>query len=238
MTALAVLLASAAGWMALGPDGRTRLGPMHADVRAAGARSMPRALPVVPVAVLLGLGLWVAVGGMLGLLLAAAAIVIVPRLLGLLEPSARRRRREDLARQGPQAADLLAAILASGAPPIDAIAVVARALGPPMAEDLDAVVRMLQLGAAPAEAWAVIGDDHPLAALRAAFRRSATSGAPLHAVLTALADDARRRRRAAIEVAARSAGIRAVGPLAACFLPAFILIGVVPVVAGFVVAFQ
>jgi hypothetical protein len=35
-----------------------------------------------------------------------------------------------------------------------------------------------------------------------------------------------------VEVAARTAGVRAVIPLVACFLPAFILLGVVPVVAG------
>ena len=32
--------------------------------------------------------------------------------------------------------------------------------------------------------------------------------------------------------AARVAGVQAVAPLAACFLPAFVLVGVVPVVAG------
>ena len=31
---------------------------------------------------------------------------------------------------------------------------------------------------------------------------------------------------------ARRAGVQAVGPLAACFLPAFVLVGVVPVVVG------
>jgi hypothetical protein len=35
-----------------------------------------------------------------------------------------------------------------------------------------------------------------------------------------------------VEVAARSAGVRSVAPLAACYLPAFILLGIVPVVAS------
>jgi hypothetical protein len=42
----------------------------------------------------------------------------------------------------------------------------------------------------------------------------------------------RRRHRREVEVAARSAGIRAVGPLAACFLPAFLLVGTMPVIAS------
>ena len=62
--------------------------------------------------------------------------------------------------------------------------------------------------------------------------RSAQSGAPLSTVLARIAQDMRRDRHAAVEVAARSAGVRAVAPLAACFLPAFLLVGVVPVVAS------
>ena len=42
----------------------------------------------------------------------------------------------------------------------------------------------------------------------------------------------RRDRQRAVEVAAQAAGVRAVAPLAACFLPAFLLLGVVPVVAS------
>jgi len=38
---------------------------------------------------------------------------------------------------------------------------------------------------------------------------------------------------AALEARARAAGVRSVAPLALCFLPAYLLVGVVPVVAGF-----
>ena len=62
--------------------------------------------------------------------------------------------------------------------------------------------------------------------------RASTTGAPLAATVMAVADDERERARWDAEAAARRAGVRAVGPLAACFLPAFVLIGVVPVVAG------
>jgi hypothetical protein len=36
--------------------------------------------------------------------------------------------------------------------------------------------------------------------------------------------------------AARSAGVRAVAPLGLCFLPAFVLVGVVPTVVGLATA--
>ena len=66
----------------------------------------------------------------------------------------------------------------------------------------------------------------------AALIRSSESGAPMSTVLARIAEDMRRDRQRTVEVAARSAGVRAVAPLAACFLPAFLLTGVVPVVAS------
>ena len=62
--------------------------------------------------------------------------------------------------------------------------------------------------------------------------RSARSGSPLSDVLSEVADDLRLVRTRDVQVAARAAGVRAVGPLAACFLPAYLLLGVVPVVAS------
>ena len=62
--------------------------------------------------------------------------------------------------------------------------------------------------------------------------RSAASGAPLAGVLARVAEDLRRDRQQVVEVAARAAGVRAVAPLGACFLPAFVLVGVVPVVVS------
>jgi len=52
-------------------------------------------------------------------------------------------------------------------------------------------------------------------------------------VLETAAADARHANRAEVEMRARSAGVRAVAPLALCYLPAYLLVGVVPIVAGF-----
>jgi hypothetical protein len=65
-----------------------------------------------------------------------------------------------------------------------------------------------------------------------AVSRASATGAPLAAAMRELAADERERARWAATEQARVAGVRAVGPLAACFLPAFVLVGVVPVVAG------
>jgi pilus assembly protein TadC len=56
------------------------------------------------------------------------------------------------------------------------------------------------------------------------------SGAALAGTLTRLGEDLRVLRLAAVETAARRAGVLLVLPLGVCFLPAFVLTGVVPVI--------
>ena len=54
--------------------------------------------------------------------------------------------------------------------------------------------------------------------------------APVATAVSRLADDVRAEGRSAAEQAARRVGVLAVAPLGLCFLPAFVLLGVVPVV--------
>lgn len=69
-------------------------------------------------------------------------------------------------------------------------------------------------------------------ATAAAIGRTESSGAKLAATLTRIGDRARQEAHAAAIAAARRAGVLAVAPLGLCFLPAFLLLGVVPVVIG------
>jgi pilus assembly protein TadC len=62
--------------------------------------------------------------------------------------------------------------------------------------------------------------------------RAAASGAPVAETLTRLADDSRAAARVAAVTAARRVGVQVVAPLGLCFLPAFVLLGIVPVIAG------
>lgn len=172
------------------------------------------------------------VGGVVGILLGAALALAGPGLLSRMESRAQRQRREMLERQAPAAADLLAACLAAGGTPVDAARAVARALGDPIATPLGKLTGALDLGADPASAWAGLGGDAALRPIARAAARSAETGAPLAALLSAVADDQRDEARARAEAMARAAGVRSVAPLAACFLPAFLLLGIVPVVAS------
>jgi hypothetical protein len=62
--------------------------------------------------------------------------------------------------------------------------------------------------------------------------RSLDTGAPMADGLRLLASDLRRAHRAAVERKARGVGVRAAAPLGLCFLPAFVLVGIVPTVVS------
>jgi len=143
-----------------------------------------------------------------------------------------RRRRQTPAGQVVQVADLVASLLASGLDITHSMEIAADAAPQPAKSTLVTVARAMRMGAPPEVAWQSASDDPTWQPLRAALARSARSGAPLAGVLADAATDLRRHQLRALHVAARSAGVRAVGPLAACFLPGYLLMGVVPVVAS------
>jgi len=171
-------------------------------------------------------------GVMPGAPMAIAAFVIVPKLTSRLESAESRRYRESLERQLPDVLDSLTSLLEAGAPPTQALQGVGQGWGPPMGIELLRVSRALSLGAGLGQAWA--SADTSLRPLAAAMTRSAESGAPMALVLAGASAYARREHRMRVEIAARSAGVKAVAPLAACFLPAFFLMGVAPIIASFV----
>ncbi|MGH3366424.1 MAG: type II secretion system F family protein, partial [Nocardioidaceae bacterium] len=101
--------------------------------------------------------------------------------------------------------------------------------GGPLAQDLSVVVLRLELGSDPVAVWGELGrESGPLAPLGRTMARSLETGAPIAADLRRLGDDLRRRARAHSQQQARNVGVRAAAPLGLCFLPAFVLIGVVP----------
>lgn len=186
---------------------------------------------------LAGGGIALAVGGSfgagLGLLLALGG----PGALARLEPAAAHRSRQRLAADLPGALDLLAACLAGGAAPGHAVRAVADAAAGVTGEVLGQVAAALEVGVPPEEAWQILSAADPDGAAGAAARalvRAARSGAPVAAAVQVVADDARRQAQHRAQEAAARAGVLAVAPLGLCFLPAFVLLGIVPVVAGLI----
>lgn len=187
---------------------------------------------VRPVSVLAGLTVLVLGGGWLFVPVSVAVAVVLDRSLRRIEPPGVRRQRLGEAADLPLAADLLAAALRAGAPVDGAAMAVADAVAGPLGERLRRVARALRLGAEPAEAWQQLAGVPAGERIAAAATRSAASGAALAGALTRLADDLRGGRSAAAEAAARRAGVLIVLPLGLCFLPAFILAGLVPVIVA------
>ncbi|WP_285495716.1 type II secretion system F family protein [Actinomadura sp. NBRC 104425] len=174
----------------------------------------------------------VVLGGLVGVLAGIAVAVAVARVLGRLEDTDQRRRKARLVADLPVAIDLLAACLQGGTPWSDAVEAVARAIGGPLGADLQRIAVQIRLGVDPSAAWYGLADEPTLAPLARTAVRAVNSGAAIAPTLTRLARDQRREARAEAMARARTAGIRVLAPLGLCFLPAFVLLGIVPTIAG------
>jgi Flp pilus assembly protein TadB len=179
-----------------------------------------------------GLGAVVVVGGWLGVGLGAAVAAVLWRVLSRLETPATRRRREELVAGLPHAVDLMAATLSVGASPSAALGLVAHAVDAPMSSELLLVAGRLELGMDPVHVWTDLGAHPQLGPLGRALARAVDSGAPVSEAMIRLSEDLRRSSRAAVESRARSVGVKAAAPLGLCLLPAFVLVGIVPLVVA------
>lgn len=179
-------------------------------------------VPVAGVA----LGVAVLVGGVAGCLTGAAAAYGIWRRRLLPRPGPDPLR--EAARQLPLAADLMAACLASGAGPREAADAVGRSLSGPLGEALTRIAAELRLGGDPARCWGRFGPYD----LGRCMERACTTGVPPVDEVSRLAASYRTERGRVALARARRAGVLATAPLGLCFLPAFLLVGVAPVVMG------
>lgn len=195
-----------------------------------GAERPPLLRVVASLAV--ALGTWVLLGGLAGVGLGLVAGGVCWWFTGRLEPVAVRRRRERLAAAVPQVVDLMAACLGAGLSPPAALEHVAGAIGAPAADELAAVSARLRLGVDPATVWRDLARHPQLGGLGRALARAVESGASVAEAMQRLSEDLRRTARSDVESRARAVGVKAAVPLGLCLLPAFVLVGVVPLVAG------
>ncbi|MCX5049973.1 MULTISPECIES: type II secretion system F family protein [unclassified Streptomyces] len=138
----------------------------------------------------------------------------------------------EAARQLPLSADLVAACIAAGAGTVVAARAVGEALGGPVGDALARGAAEVRLGGEPAEAWqrlAALPGAGPLARL---LERADVSGLPAATPVARLAADVRADWARAATTRARRAAVMVTAPVGLCFLPAFIAIGVLPVVIG------
>lgn len=152
--------------------------------------------------------------------------------IGRTEPADRRHRREGEVRDLPALVHLLAAALETGADVPGALRLVCTALPGPAAESLAVVPARLELGLDPEAAWQPVLARPGLAPLARALVRASRSGSAVGHEVDRLARDLHERSRSSVEERARTVGVRAAVPLGLCLLPAFVLLGVVPVAAA------
>ncbi len=132
----------------------------------------------------------------------------------------------------PLVLDLCAAGLLAGQPLDVALAAAAPVQLPWLSDRLRQVAAMLRLGADPSQAWQPLAGEPRLRPVAVTAIRSAASGIRLAAALTDLASELRASARAAALARAERAGVWVIAPLGLCYLPAFVCLGVVPVVIG------
>lgn len=221
---MSVALLCLGAWLFLSPS-RGRL------VRRSRSRSPVSARDAA--SVLAGIGVLAVVGGMWGLLGAAAVGLGARWALGRVGDHGG-QEREQVLRLAPEAVECLAACVAAGAPLWSAMSVVADSFGGPVGHLLRRSVARHQLGASYEETFAQFLDQPLLAPVGRVLLRSVESGAALSTALTTCAEQMRRVRAAELENRARAVGVKAVAPLAGCFLPAFIVVAVVPIVGSLV----
>lgn len=128
--------------------------------------------------------------------------------------------------------DLLAACLRAGLPVSSAILAVVEDVSGPEADALRAAAGLLTLGAEPDRAWSAAAACPGTAKLARAARHTARSGSVLAEVADELASELRMSSADRAEAKAQRASVLIAGPLGLCFLPAFLCLGVAPVVIG------
>ena len=121
--------------------------------------------------------------------------------------------------------ELLAAQLRAGLAPLAALGTLAEALN---SRPLHAVCQRLQMGSGWGSAWSGSAAG-TFGELRDALAPAYTGGAPSTALLLSLADAHRLSERRAAERAAGKLSVALVVPLGLCSLPAFICLGIVPI---------
>ena len=135
------------------------------------------------------------------------------------------------------ALDIFAVCLSAGMTVSTAAAVTASSAPPGLRDVLQRSSDLLALGADADTAWCTSTSSDPASepvceSLMRLARRSAVSGAALAQGVAELAEQAREDAAQAAAASAERAGVLIAGPLGLCFLPAFVCLGIVPLVVG------
>jgi Flp pilus assembly protein TadB len=206
---------------------------VHAARLARGAAGPARRSALIALTTLGVVGACVAVGGLARG--GVAAVVLVPVAIAGVRRLTMREHDQPPDHELdwlPLLIDLVAAGLLAGLPFDTALRSAAPSRLPWLGSRLAQVAGMLRLGAQPREAWRLLAGQAQLRPLTVVAIRSAHSGIRLAENLRALAGELRAEARSVALARAQRIGVWVMVPLGLCFLPAFVCLGVIPVVIG------
>ena len=208
----------------LGATARPRPG------RAAAALTTPHRVGAAAVGLLAAITV---LGPLLGALVGGALAVVMVRL---------RAGPAGIEVDGAEVAlvaDLIAGCLAGGTLLPDAVAAVADGVADDaLRHRCRSVAAALAAGAPSDQAWEAWLADARLAPIARTAIRTTHSGAATADELRRTASRLRAQRRARLQQRVRQASVWVVLPLGLCFLPAFVLVAVVPLVIGLLPALR
>lgn len=222
-------------WGAVSPEGRRRpwgAASPEGRRRPKGAAS-PEGRRLLGAVVALTAAVTVAAPRLAVLPLVGAAATLAAIRLPARRAAARRRAAQVEA--APAVLDLLGAGLLAGLNPHLAVLRVAERAPDALRDELALAASVVRLGGTPGAALRAAADRAGVEELRAAagaLEAAERWGAPPAEALAARAAALRGRARLRAEADAGRAAVRLAFPLVFCFLPAFVLLTVVPTVAG------
>jgi pilus assembly protein TadC len=170
----------------------------------------------------------VVIGGVVGIGLGLGAAAVVATIRP--SPSAAGVVPDDV----PVVVDLIAGCLAAGATMSQALDAAAMAADGQLRAACIRVATALRAGSPPDEAWQLWLADPRLAPVARTVLRTAETGAAAAAELLRTSSRLRAVRRSVTQHRVRQAAVWLVVPLGLCFLPAFVLVAVIPIVIGLV----
>jgi tight adherence protein C len=225
------------------PARPARRSPRLAVAGPVPARSVPVAAPTRRLRRMTALAIAGAVGavGVSPVAGKGSGLLVLSPIAGVLvvrraaDRRAASKLRAERAVAAPAVIDLLGACLLAGLNPYRSLVRVAERSPAALRVELARAAAELDLGRTPAAALRAVGERTSLDELRAAaaaLEAAERWGAPPAEALAARAEALRSRARLRAEAEAGRAAVRLAFPLVFCFLPAFVLLVVVPTMAG------
>lgn len=177
---------------------------------------------------------WTVFGSGLGPVIGAGSGLAVAWWASHLTPSTEAQQQRCMVRDFPMTLGFMASVVQSGAPLRLAAESVSEVTDDLNARRLRDVIARCDVGFTDAEAWRTLADDPVWGELSRELARCVDTGATTGTVLESAAIAASQSADAEAMTRARTVGVSSALPLVCCFLPAFLLVGVIPIIGGLI----